>query len=238
MSCPDQTNEYACALVKGKVLCQSLRELRPDDEEHKQLLDLYEIETDRLRVNVVNHIRTALATIGLTINNLRYVEVKSPGKDEVAYTNYFDAENGIIICNENYKARDKNPPGNRLWPSEILWQSWTMEAKTMQCSPSDLKAIVRLQIVNETTKHIIWHALQSSTSSKEGPDFLREYTNIDDGYHAILGSPNGASVMRMLKDHTAAIGHRTIERVIVLGDDQTTLEAPQSRTLALVLTSS
>ena len=92
MSCTNQTNEYASAIVKEKIICQSLRELRPDDAQHKQLPDLYEIETNRLRGNVVERIRTALATIGLTINDLRYVEVKSSGEDEVAYTNYFDAD--------------------------------------------------------------------------------------------------------------------------------------------------
>ena len=112
-----------------------------------------------------------------------------------------------------------------------------MEAQAQECSQSGLKAIVRFYVVNETTKAIMWKAMQSSTSTKEGPNFYREYTEIDDGHYTILGSPNGASTMRMLNDHKAAIGNRTVERVIVLGDKTVSLEEPQSRSFLLILTS-
>ena len=151
--------------------------------------------------------------------------------------NYVDCRNSIIVCSKNYKNQDENPIDDRLWPSEILWQSWAMEAQTQECSQSGLKAIVRFYVVNESTKTIIWKAMQSSTSTKEGPHFYREYTDLDDGYFAILGSPNGASTMRMLNDHKAAIGHRTVERVIVLGDENISIEEPQSRSFLLLLTS-
>ena len=62
--------------------------------------------------------------------------------------------------------------------------------------------------------------------------------DLDDGYYfAILGSPNGASSMRMLNDHKAAIGSRSVERVVVLGDQNISLEEPQSRSFLLLLAS-
>ena len=112
-----------------------------------------------------------------------------------------------------------------------------MEARAQECSQSGLKAIVRFHVVNDMTKVIIWKAMQSSTSTKEGLNFYREYTEIDDGYYAILGSPNGASTMRILNDHTAAIDNRTVERVIVLADKTVSPEEPQSRSFLLILTS-
>ena len=51
----------------------------------------------------------------------------------------------------------------------------------------------------------IWHAAKFSTSTREGPHHYREYTELDQGYHAILGSVNGASTMRMLLDHKAQL---------------------------------
>ena len=77
----------------------------------------------------------------------------------------------------------------------------------------------------------------TSTASREGPHFYREYTECDAGYYAILGSPNGASSMRMLHDHKAAIGYPTIERIIVLGDHKVTLKTPESRSFVILLSS-
>ena len=41
------------------------------------------------------------------------------------------------------------------------------------------------------------------------------YTELDDRYYAILGSQNGASTMRILLDHKAQIGFRTVEKIIL-----------------------
>jgi hypothetical protein len=143
----------------------------------------------------------------------------------------------IIVCSENYKHRDENAPGERLWPSEILWQSWIMAVNAQRSRPSNLQAIVRFRVVNESTMSVIWHAARLSTCIREGLHDYREYTKWDQGYHAILGSVNGASTMRMLLDHKAQIGYRTVERVVVLGDNQLTLEEPEHRSFLLLLSS-
>jgi hypothetical protein len=57
----------------------------------------------------------------------------------------------------------------------------------------------------------------------------------DQGYHAILGTPNGASTMRMLADHRQALGYRIVERVVVLGKEEMTMEKPESRSFLIIL---
>lgn len=42
----------------------------------------------------------------------------------MAWTNWADANNGVLIASENYKERDKNVGEERLEASEALWQSY------------------------------------------------------------------------------------------------------------------
>ena len=156
--------------------------------------------------------------------------------DNAAYSNQFDAKSGVIVCSENFKSGDSNPPERKLWPLEVLWQSWVEAARVQNSRTSNLKAVVRWNVVNDDTKAVIWSAAKLSTSTRENlEDHSREYTNSDDGYFAILGSINGASTMRMLIDHKADIKYRTVEKVFVLGNDALTMAEPENRTFVLLL---
>ena len=55
--------------------------------------------------------------------------------------------------------------------------------------------------MNESSRIAIWQAAPMSITTAEGPKGYRICTNIDDGFIAIFGSPNGASTLRMLIDH-------------------------------------
>lgn len=124
---------------------------------------------------------------------------------------------GPIVAGENYKHRDENPEDQRIFPSEALWQSFLL-ARGQRPSfrkPMRLCAVVRSNVVNASSRTAIWHAARRSTSSNEGPKGYKVYTELDDGFNAILGSQNGASTMRLLLDHKAPIGFRTVEKIAV-----------------------
>ncbi len=44
-------------------------------------------------------------------------------RDQI-YLNWFDPRNGVVIANMNDKRNDMSPDDERLFPSEIIWQSW------------------------------------------------------------------------------------------------------------------
>ena len=91
-------------------------------------------------------------------------------------------------------------------------------------------------MTNEETKQIIWESLKHSSATREGP--IRghvEYTPLDNGFYALLGSPNGKIMMRMLLDHKSHIGYKTVERIILVGDKDLDLSEAQVRTFLLVL---
>ncbi|KAK2803298.1 hypothetical protein FQN51_003716 [Onygenales sp. PD_10] len=205
------------AIEKGRALCEKLRTFDADQPEYESMHNLYRISCDMLRGNTQDAVQTALASCGRSINHLVFVEVESPVSELVAYSNYVDGKNGVILCNENNKYSDWNPTDKKLWPSEALWQSW---------KSSNLRVIVRYVIVNECTQRVIWQAHRASGS---GPESYREYNEFDKGYYTILGSTNGVSTMRMLIDHKRDIGYRMVDKGIVLPDALFTPKEPKSQ---------
>ena len=132
---------------------------------------------------------------------------------------------------------DKDP-NRSLWPSEIFWQCYEFACKTKEeHSTSNLKLVIRNCVVNESSRIAIWQAARMSTTAAEGPNGYRIYTNIDDGFFAILGSPNGASTLRMLIDHKEQIKYRTAKRIVVFGcrDIEDVEDDMKSRTYMLAL---
>jgi hypothetical protein len=84
--------------------------------------------------------------------------------------------------------------------------------------PSSLRIIARTAVINLSARRAIWYAARRSTSLVKDPSTgYAVYTKEDDGFYAILGSTNGASSMRLLIDHKAELGNRTVERIVVVG---------------------
>jgi hypothetical protein len=112
-----------------------------------------------------------LAQHGFSVSGLVYIDVSSPyNPDDTAYSNYIDGRSGVLICSENYKQKDRNPDGEKLYPSDILWQSWKSEAVRQRSRSSHLQVVVRLVVMNEETQRVIWQAAKLSTSTRTGPE--------------------------------------------------------------------
>ena len=200
----------------------------------------YLIDSDLLRSNVEDSVQSALAGAGISVSNLRYVEVTSKGgrrKDkETAYNNYIDGRNGVVLTADMFKVNDKNSPDKQLWASEVIWQSWLYLAKIEYRAAYCLRTIGQYFVTNAETKQIIWESLAHSAATRVGP--VRghvEYSPLDNGFYALLGSPNGKTMMRMLLDHKSHIGYKTVERIVLVGDDKLDLSEPEARTFLVVL---
>ena len=148
-----------------------------------------------------------------------------------------------IVNFDNDKSRDDSQPEDkRLFPSEVYWQSYLRR----QGNARDLRLIVRYHIWNEQTALCIQEAALRSTRQSEPtrpgtsiPMHGRAvYNSQDEGLFALLGSPNGASSMRMLKDHKKEMGYRTVDRIIVQGyeTEEEALNIEKRRTFFIVLT--
>ena len=237
------SNLYIEACKSGRALFEQLNNLSLHIAPESKIATFrgeYSIDSDLLRANVEGSVQSSLAGAGISVSNLRYVEVTSKGgrrKDkETAYNNHIDGRNGVILTADMFKASDKNSPDKQLWASEVIWQSWLYLAKTEKRHARCLRIIGQYFVTNAETKQIIWESLEHSATTRVGP--VRghvEYSPLDDGFHALLGSPNGKTMMRMLLDHKSHLGYKTVERIVLVGDETLELSGPEARTFLVAL---
>ncbi|KAL9099973.1 MAG: hypothetical protein Q9163_004599 [Psora crenata] len=91
------SNEYLAAYASGRGLYKQLNFLSMHHASTSQNLEqVYEVDTDVLRTTAEPIIRHTLASVGISISGLRYVEVYSKNKKgrdtDPAYMNHFDTK--------------------------------------------------------------------------------------------------------------------------------------------------
>lgn len=233
-----QSAEYLTACDKGRSFVDALNSPEAANPVFPSLDSSYLLEEDELWRNVPKEMTAALAHFGIGFDHAEYVAAVPKvmeGEDPI-YLNWFDPNNGVVIANMDDKRTDISPDDERLFPSEIIWQSWCRVTHRQSIPVSNLRVIVRLVVVNEASKKVIEETLLHSTCTREETTHF-EYTEADQGFYALLGSINGASSMRMLIDHKEALGFRTVERVVVLGTGNTAENNIPSRTFMILLSS-
>ena len=202
--------------MNGRDFCQALNSFVWTDRTPSELQACYFIDTGPFK-RFPFDIKTQLNTSDVDLARFIFVDVLSKGSSggsDAIYSNWFYGKDGVIVCHENDKRRDSDPPS--LWPSEVIWQSFVMVTEKEQTSPSDLRCVIRHSVKNYRTRMVTWQAARENAIFPVHEDGHREYLPLDEGFFALLGSVNGASTMRMLLDHKKHIGHKTIEKIVVL----------------------
>ncbi len=208
---------YHQAIEKGKAAVADLDKFREDPSTPTSLEPAYDIEHDTLRRFKPGMMEKVLAHYGIAFSHVEYIEAvpRANTHRDAIYINWFDPTNGVVIANLNNKDKDKAAPEDKTFPSEILWRSWVKVAKKNSVPLSKLRVVVRYFIINEASKAVIKDTWAYSDFTRD-EKFHRELTDTDPGFFAVLGSINGYSTMRMLRDHRQAVGFRTVERVLLL----------------------
>lgn len=208
---------YEQAILQGKQLFGELASWRVRPSSTQLLNDLYYVQSGY--VHVPKEIKEDLANWNVNVNSVQFVDVCTPSRRtwDAAYSYHISARTGLLLINQAFKDDDVNPPERRRKPSEIAWQSCSLEAERDSVRPSRIRCIVLYHIVNYNTKKVIYETIRRSTSTVEKPNGYKEYTDLDDGFYALLGSVLGKSIMHMLLDHKAEMGYRSIDRVVLLG---------------------
>ena len=213
---------YDFCVEKGRKLCLTLAGLVPPIKEPSatQLKSWYDISRGARPLPANKQLRTAFRGWNVSKGDFEYVEVSSFGPEaEPAYINWYNVREKVILNYFNWKANDLDDLDEKLFPSEIIWQSYILSGDRIpRFDPASLRLIVRHSIVNISTRRAIWYAGRRSTCLKEDPlSGYVEYTPLDEGFYAVLGSDNGANTMRLLIDHKYELRGRTIEKIIILG---------------------
>ncbi|KAK0107931.1 hypothetical protein ONS96_003717 [Cadophora gregata f. sp. sojae] len=213
---------YREMVERGKKLCQKLDDAPGPDHTDPPYLTTplsfagitndYDTDTGVMRVKGV--LGTEMAeNWNVSLENFRYVDVGSKPKE------------GEYPPDNAYEF-DKNSPETKLFPNEVVWQSWLKigyehwRGTQKQFDCSKLRLIGRTNVVNEAARTAIWFAARhSSFLESETEKGSAVYTRGHDGYYAILGSPNGGSSMRLLTQYKKELRGRSVEKIIVVGDD-------------------
>lgn len=113
---------YQQSIDKGRNLCRELLTFQQPIRNYSRMQDLYLGESNPLSAPGI--LQTSLAEWNVDPNRIVDVNVSTSTPVDTIYSNLFNAKDGVILNNENYKCRDTNPTGQRLWPSEVVWQSF------------------------------------------------------------------------------------------------------------------
>ena len=208
---------YERAIDRGRSLYQALNSSLWKEYPRSELRECYSLEIEPLR-RFPQGLQGQFNTSGVDCTSLTFVDVRRKGSSQSSdtiYSNWFNGNDGVIVCHEDDRRRDSDPPS--MWPSEVIWQSYVMVAAEEQACPSDLSFIVRHSVKNHCTRMVIWQAAREDAISPVGEEGYWEYLPFDEGFFALLGSVNGSSTMRMLLDHKVHIGHKTIQKIVVFG---------------------
>lgn len=125
MDQPVASNEYLAACTSGRELYIQLDLLSLHQAPSPlDLEEFYSIDEDVVRMNAGENVQRTLASAGISVSDLQFVEVYSKtkkGRDaEPAHINYFDGRNGVIAAAANSKEYDTTAADQRLWPSEVM----------------------------------------------------------------------------------------------------------------------
>ena len=219
---PSSNPIYLQAEAKGRLLFQRLYQRLQNSATSDVVRGNLDINYDVERLScppdhgpeVVN----ALETEDIDLEGWCSVAVKSRGFPEELYSNFFCPAQGSIFCAFNDKTNDYNDPEDRLHWSEIVFQIYEMEAARALQPLKFLRTVWRSCIVNPDTDTILGQAKSFGNPMDEGLPYTEYHPggDNDSGFFALLGCPNGSGVVRMLKDHCSALGHKTITSVRVL----------------------
>jgi hypothetical protein len=141
------------------------------------------------------------------------------------FSNVFCPDHKIIIADNNKKATKAQRPPQNFW-SDVVFAGWKIECERRGFPVSGLQQIIRSDITNTFTREIISKAYRKfePRTSVVDPVTWWPSERTKEAFLALLGSPNGSGVARLLLEHEKAFG-----RKIILSVETWTIVAPGDR---------
>ena len=214
---------YRVAEARGRRLFALLERRLNDNGVHDvtapNIDTSYRVESFDADVDLTGGLTTGLLSQNIRTDGWTFTSVSDRINSEAAYSNYFSCEQGSIICLYNDKTKDHTSQQERLQWSEMVFQVYQMQAAREHQPVREMKTIWRYWIANADTQKILGEAKAHGGPRDDGLGYL-EYRPgndaVDSGFFALLGCPNGNGIVRLLIDHSDALGSRTIESIRVL----------------------
>ncbi|KAL8959198.1 MAG: hypothetical protein Q9183_005679 [Haloplaca sp. 2 TL-2023] len=152
---------------------------------------------------------------GQTYTNFRWHWPKGPTNQATAifWNNISPVDNAIIAFSndrggDEEEGEDRSPDN---W-SDMVWWLWLRACSTGEGDTAALSQIFRYNVDNDATKDILQEVLgdkEDEVVTLEPDDEESE----DNGFWALLGSPNGTGMIHMVGDHKKALNGKGIKNI-------------------------
>jgi hypothetical protein len=174
---------YDLCVKKGQRLYNTLNDIIPPIKVPStvQLTSWYDISRGTKRLPADKELEDKLREWNVGSDNFEFIEVSSFGPEtEPAYINWFNVREKCLLNWDNWKDKDLNADDAKLFPSEIIWQSYILAGdKIPHFDPSSLRLIVRKSVVNLSARRATWYAARRSTSTiEDSSSGYAEYTGL------------------------------------------------------------
>jgi len=133
---------------------------------------------------------------------------------EIAYENYYDAKNGVIVAASNYQQMDKNIQPKitpQITLSSLLYYTYQAAAQREKTNVKNLKYMVQWEIESTQTGLIL---TEIHTGAPAGTWLVWTHQSTPNRFLHLVGSDNGRSVAFMLADFSQAFEEKTICAVL------------------------
>lgn len=215
----DPTITWDAAVKKGKELWgelqMALRTNPPDKaisvsklRDEAWIFDHEEVQDELANLQVIfGQMKLARVRNNFVMRTCMHdVPPVPPGKGRrtTVLKNAFNSQLGIIVAVANFKQEAEDTP----W-SDVVFSQWK-DATWHRGDPTNLNYIIRHNIENVNTRFII-HEAHSKTGFPL-TDHIKLWTEGDgsDVFYALMGTPNGKGIPRMLKDHQRTLKRKTV----------------------------
>lgn len=129
----------------------------------------------------------------------------------IRYRNYYGPSAGVLIAKSVYgQAGDTRAPDR--W-SDVAWPLWTAACQQQSTPPSGIRLIIQEAIANDDTKELLNELTHGKPQTKNGQPAIFSWTPDNQGYYALLQSPNGIGAAYISLHYPNAMGRKYVSKI-------------------------
>lgn len=190
-------------------------EVPDDDQDEITVTDKWNV--DKPKTELSTFAKYALGSIGIDAGSFNFKEVDAILKSnaQIYFKNIYAPKTGVIVATDNQAYQN----GQRLAPNswyEVTWSLWNEQCNADNESPSNLRYIIQDTISNDVTSQIL-DGITKGTNAKgtndAGQPNISHWGPGDDAFYALLQSPNGLGVTKILEKFPNNVGYKQVGRI-------------------------
>lgn len=187
------------------------------DNDQEEITVTQHWNVDRPKTELSRLVQYALASLGIDTSSGNFKEVDATLKSntQIFFKNAYGPKVGVLVASNNQAFQN----GQRLAPNswyQVAWSLWTEQCNAENESPSNLKYVIRETITNDVTGQLLDEITEGTGgqgNDASGNPFVSHWTSDDDAFYALLQSPNGLGVSKILEKYPNNVGYKQVSSI-------------------------